>query len=271
MGTCWCLQGLGGPGWMGSVPPEWFAPKGPLGFGLPMGSAKRVGERVAPHVRVLALNPSWRCRSSLLPISVWKENECCSCKIIPNPSCLSSGAGAGARAPAPGAPRCHVLTSSAVPTRTGPTTRSLPGCPGHPTGLAPGSLCCTPQGAKVRMRPPCSHSVPNARWWLGAGGASARGTRRRGASPGGTPGQQGPRRDQGVADCAPTPGAGPCSPQLLGVCPPLPRCGWCLAALPQRARCRPGHLNQSLADRTFPLVMGKCSMSLSSLPPAISN
>lgn len=48
------------------------------------------GLGAAGAAHVLVLNP---CCSGLFPISVWKENECCSCKIIPNPSCLSSSTG----------------------------------------------------------------------------------------------------------------------------------------------------------------------------------
>lgn len=42
-GMRWCLQGLGGPGWMGSVPPEWLAPVGisaPRGLGEAGGRAR---------------------------------------------------------------------------------------------------------------------------------------------------------------------------------------------------------------------------------------
>lgn len=56
-----------------------------------------------------------------------------------------------------------------------------------------------------------------------------------------------------------------------GFIPPHPQCALHTATFPQRACRWPGHLNQSLADRMFPLIMGKYSMSLSSLPPAISN
>lgn len=66
---------------------------------------------------------------------------------------------------------------------------------------------------------------------------------------------------------APTPGAEPHS----GVHSPHPQHAQLIDTFPQCACRWPGHLNQSLADRMFPLIMGKYSMSLSSLPPAISN
>ena len=89
----------------GSAPPRAVRPRAPIGVS-PLGglgeSAKRVGACVDP--RALALPRSSRCRSGLLLISVWKENGCCSCKIIPNPSRLSSArqrrAGARVRLPA---------------------------------------------------------------------------------------------------------------------------------------------------------------------------
>lgn len=52
--------------------------------------AEQGGACMDPHV--LVLHRSLRCRSRLL-ISVWEENGCCSCKIIPDPSRLSSARG----------------------------------------------------------------------------------------------------------------------------------------------------------------------------------
>lgn len=72
-----------GTGWMGLVTPSTLRPGT-----VEVLALRGLGE--AGTTRVLVLNP---CCSGLFPISVWKENECCSCKIIPNPSCLSSSAG----------------------------------------------------------------------------------------------------------------------------------------------------------------------------------
>lgn len=75
-----------------------------------VSSLRALGERAGGCARAcvepcaLALHRSSRRLSGLLLISVWEENECCSCTIIPTPSRLSSaqrrGAGARVRLPA---------------------------------------------------------------------------------------------------------------------------------------------------------------------------
>lgn len=86
--TCVCIQRSQGQS--GSMLPELFAPEYPLGcqlLGVSVSLQSRWVRAWSPHV--LALHQSSRCRCGLL-LSVWKENGCCSCKIIPNPSRLSS-------------------------------------------------------------------------------------------------------------------------------------------------------------------------------------
>lgn len=140
---------------------------------------------------------------------------------------------AGARAPAPGAPRCHVLMSSAVPARTGPAAGSPGGVSWGPRGFGTRLFVLSPARCRGQDEPPllpqrAQRVLVVARSW---GVPQPVGHNAVEHPPGRPQASRDRTGTRGVAGCAPTPGAGPCSPPALwGSSPPAP-----VRAVPGRA------------------------------------